>query len=169
MLTKLLMRWKSNQIGRNQTPPRWIIQIPSVDAVEYVANKVSQISASATGWQKKKAPGWQRKESHGMTKKRKPRGGKRERGCYSFLVIAREHGDRGDPVNAICVALRQHNWLDCFAMLAMTRESGPRGGKEKKATGWQKRVRLLFVSCHREGAWRPWRSSECDMCRVATA
>ena len=54
-------------------------------------------------------------------------------------------------------------------MLAMTRESGPQDDKEKKATGWQKRVRLLFVSCHREGAWRPWRSSECDMCRVATA
>ena len=22
--------------------------------------------------------------------------------------------------------------------------------------------------CHREGATRPWRSSECDMCRIAT-
>ena len=24
------------------------------------------------------------------------------------------------------------------------------------------------ISCHREGAVRPWRSSECDMCRVVT-
>ena len=28
----------------------------------------------------------------------------RECGRYSFLVIARECSDRGDPVNAICVA-----------------------------------------------------------------
>ena len=32
-----------------------------------------------------------------------------------------------------------------------------------------KRVWSLFVPCHREGATRPWRSSECDMCRCATA
>ena len=45
----------------------------------------------------------------------------RECGRYSFHVIAREQCDRGDPVNAICVALRLHYLLDCFAMLAMTR------------------------------------------------
>ena len=47
----------------------------------------------------------------------------------------------------ICVALRQVNWLDCFATLAMTRDG---------------------ISCHREGATRPWRSSKCDMGRCAT-
>ena len=48
----------------------------------------------------------------------------RECGRYSFLVIARERSDRGDPVNAICVALRLHYLLDCFVSLAMTRECG---------------------------------------------
>ena len=46
------------------------------------------------------------------------------RGRYLFLVIAREQRDRGDPVNAICVALRLHYLLDCFAMLAMTSGRG---------------------------------------------
>ena len=52
----------------------------------------------------------------------------RECGRYSFLVIARERSDRGDPVNAICVALRLHYLLDCFATFAMTRGT-PLGDK----------------------------------------
>ena len=42
---------------------------------------------------------------------------------FCFLSSRGEQCDRGDPVNAICVALRLHYLLDCFAALAMTRGS----------------------------------------------
>ncbi len=42
-------------------------------------------------------------------------------GACSYLVIAREHCDRGDPVIIKSRISAWHNLLDCFAALAMTR------------------------------------------------
>ena len=41
-----------------------------------------------------------------------------------LFIIAREHCDRGDPVNNKVAHKRGHKLLDCFVSLAMTREEG---------------------------------------------
>ena len=61
----------------------------------------------------------------------------------SHFVIARERSGRGDPVNNKVARSRVRALFT--GLLRFTRND--------------KRVWSLFVSCHREGATRPWRSS----------